>query len=197
MNDFDGFENYDDYDEFEDFEEYEEYQGFQLPVFDFYTTFTFYCENGYRTDNLEDAIKHGYCEGRGRSFSFGHGNAFETFDYNILPVIENFSMELEDFHYIFFIRYFKDGEYFKGHELWYTSHDVVDGKLKPLVGPASDPYEYLDQGYEVYIFERDGFVIVLSALDWENCSTEYTGFRVKAEEFYKVWNEMPFPEPYR
>lgn len=172
-------------------------ENIMLPIFSLQTDVSYYCPDGLVTSDLDEAKEHGYGEGRSTSTSFGHDNAFATFDYSVLPVIEKLSMVLEKEYGVFVLRYYSDGEQFMCHEVWYTSARIENDKLKPLVGTAEDPYNYIDQGVDVYIFERDGFVMVLSAEDWESFSDRFTGFRVKAEEFYEVWNAMTFPEPYR
>lgn len=189
------YEEFDD-DEFDD-EFYDDHEGIELPVFSFPTSVTYWCDNGFKTSDLEEAKAHGYGKGRSRSTSWGHGDAFETFDFSILPVIEKFSMTLEKGGMFFWWDCYSDGVRFMRDELWYTSRDMENGKLKPLVGTAKNPYNFIDQGVDIYIFERDGYVIVLSAENWESFSPLHTGFRVKAEEFYKAWDEMVVPEPYR
>lgn len=168
-----------------------------LPIFSLKTEVHYYCPDGFVADNLAEAKEHGYGKGRSRATSFGHGDAFATFDYIVLPVIENLSMKLERAYGVFQLTYYSDSKLVMRHEAWYTSRWIEDGKLKPLVGTVEHPYNYIDQGVDIYIFERDGYVCVLSAEDWESFSPLFTGFRVKAEEFYGVWDEMPFPEPYR
>ena len=169
----------------------------ELPIFSVKTEVHYHCPDGFVADNLDEAKVHGYGKGRSRSVSFGHGDAFVTFDYSILPVIEKLSMKLEKTYKTFWLTYYSNEEQVMRHEVWYSSRYIENGKLKPLVGTAEAPYNYIDQGVDVYIFEKDGYVCVLSAEDWESFSDKFTGFRVKAEEFYKVWNEMPFPEPNR
>lgn len=168
-----------------------------LPIFSFPTSVNYYCPDGLVTDSLEEAKEHGYGPVGTRCFSFGHGDAFTTFDYSVLPVIENFSMVMEKNWGTFTLDCYSDGQRFMPLEVWYTSRQIENGKLKPLVGTADEPYNYIDQGVDFYIFERDGYVIVLSAENWESGSDMFTGFRVKAEEFYEAWDKMPFPEPYR
>lgn len=174
-----------------------EYDRIELPIFNFQTDVHYYCPDGLVTDDLEEAEEHGYGKSGNRATSFGHGNAFATFDYSILPVIEKISMTLEKNYGCFLLDYYSDRERFMRHEVWYTSSDMEGGKLKPLVGTADNPYNYIDQGEDIYIFERDEYVMVLSAENWESFSSLFTGFRVKAEEFYAAWNKMVFPEPYR
>ena len=106
-------------------------------------------------------------------------------------------MKMEACYGTFLITYYSDGEEFMRHELYYTSKQIENGKLKPLVGTVKDPYNYIDQGEDIYIFEREGYVMVLSAMNWESFSDLFTGFKVKAEEFYKAWDKMEFPKPYR
>jgi len=184
-------EEYDDF----DCEDYEE-EYIELPIFSLYTSVTYYCDDGFQTDDLEEAKAHGYGKGRSRATSWGHGDAFETFDYNVLPLMEKFSMKVEKNGMFFSIDFFSDGICFMRDEVWYTERDFVDGKLRPLVGTAKRPYNFIDQGVDIYIFERDGYVMVLSAENWEAFSDLFTGFRVKAEEFYRAWEETDFPEPY-
>lgn len=186
----------DDYEEdFEYDDDYEEY--LPLPVFSLKTSVTYWCEDGFRTSDLEEAKAHGYGKGRSRSVSWGYGDAFETFDYSILPLVEKFSMSLNKVGLFFWIEFFSDGICFMKDEVWYTSRDIVDGKLRPLVGTTKDPYNFIDQCVDIYIFERDGYVMVLSAEDWETSKDKFTGFRVKAEEFYQAWDAMEIPEPYK
>lgn len=178
-------------------DEDEDWEYIRLPRFHFETHVTYWCENGFKTSDLEEAKAHGYGKGRSKSVSWGHGNAFETFDYNVLPLIEKLSMTLCKSGLFFWIEFFSDGISFMKDEVWYTSRDIVDGKLQPLVGTAENPYNFIDQGVDIYIFERDGYVMVLSAENWEAYSDIFTGFRVKAEEFYQAWDAMEVPEPYK
>lgn len=171
--------------------------GYRLPIFSLETHVTYWCDNGYKTSDLEDAKAHGYGKGRSRSVSWGHGDAFETFDYSVLPLMENLSISIGKGGMFFYIDFMSNGIRFMRDEVWYTSRDIVDGKLKPLVGTAKCPYNFIDQGVDIYIFERDGYVMVLSAENWEAYSDKFTGFRAKAEEFYAAWDAMEVPEPYK
>lgn len=187
-------ENY--YEEIDDWYDYEEEM---LPTFELRGIFHFCCPDGFVALDIKEAKKHGYGNGVGKGRSMGIGPSdglFEKFDFSFLPEIENFSMEIEKTSG-FLIRYYDNDYNFKSHYLWYTSHDIEDGKLKPLVGTPDEPYDYIDQGILAYIFEKDGFVIVLKAIDWEAGCLDFTGFKVKSETFYKAWSEMPFPEPYQ
>jgi len=168
-----------------------------LPIISIDTYVTYYCPDGYQTSDLKEAEAHGYGTGRSTMTTFGHRDAFERFDYSGLPVIDKFSMVLEKNYGVYTLTYYCDREQIMRQEVWYTSEDMQDGKLPPLVGTAKNPYNYIDQGVDEYIFERDGFVMVLSAMNWESFSNSFTGFRVKADEFYQIWNKMPIPEPYR
>ena len=167
-----------------------------LPIFSFPTYVTYYCEGGFMTDDLKEAKKHGYGTNGNRSASFGHRDAFETFDHSVLPVITGISMTLESLGGGYLLTYYTDEkEKFFVHEVWYNSKNIENGKLKPLVGTAQNPYNYIDQGEDIYIFEREGYVMVLSAMNWEAYSDMFTGFKVKKEEFYKAWDKMEFPMP--
>lgn len=169
-----------------------------LPIFSFPTSVHYYCDDGLITSDLEEAKAHGYGRDGNRTTSFGHGNAFETFDHNVLPVITGLYMTLEPLGGVFLLEYYTDevGK-FMTHEVWYSSRDFKDGKLRPLVGSAKNPYNYIDQGEDIYIFERDGYVMVLSAMNWEAFSSMFTGFKVKTEEFYAAWDKMDYPKPRR
>ena len=174
-----------------------QYDYIDLPIFSLYTSVTYYCPDGLVTKDLEEAKAHGYGESGNRATAFGHGDAFATFDYSVLPVIEGLSLVLEQSCGYYDLDYYSGEERFMSHEVWYTSKDMQDGKLRPLVGTADNPYNYIDQGVDVYLFERDGYVMVLSAMNWESFSDHFTGFRVKAEEFYAAWEKMSVPAPRR
>lgn len=178
-------------------DEYDDWEMSIIPVFSLETHITYYCDDGYRTSDLEEAKAHGYGAGRSKAYSWGHGNAFATFDYSILPVIENFNVKLEKNGMFYTLSHYSDKHRVMRTEVWYTGKNLENGVLKPLVGTAENPYRFIDQGVDDYMFERDGYVIVLSAVNWESGSDLFSGFRVKAEEFYKAWNEMVIPEPYK
>ena len=167
-----------------------------LPIFLFPTYVNYYCPDGLVTDNLEEAKAHGYGLGGNKSTSFGHGDAFETFDHSVLPVMTGIHMTLDRLGGVYLLAYYtKEMEKFFVHEVWYNSKNIENGKLKPLVGTAKNPYNYIDQGEDIYIFERDGYVMVLSAMNWEAYSDMFTGFKVKKEEFYEAFGKMDFPMP--
>ena len=167
-----------------------------LPIFSFPTYVSYYCPDGLVTDNFEEAKAHGYGTVGNRSASFGHRDAFETFDHSVLPVITGICMTLERLGGGYLLEYYiEEKEKFFAHEVWYNSKNIENGKLKPLVGTAQNPYNYIDQGEDIYIFERDGYVMVLSAMNWEAYSDMFTGFKVKKEEFYEAFSKMDFPIP--
>lgn len=169
-----------------------------LPIFSIKTYVTYYCPDGLRTSDLQEAKEHGYGKDGSTATSFGHNDEFATFDYSVVPVIEKFSMTMERASWgPYLLEYYSDGEKFASQEVWYSSVDMEEGKLCPLVGTPEKPYNYIDQGVDEYIFERDGYVMVLSAMNWESYSSSFTGFRVKAEEFYRAWEAMEVPEPKR
>ncbi len=190
-------EGWDDVSEAEAWAAYYAESDLMPPVFSLPTFVTYYCDNGFRTSDLEEAKAHGYGKDGSRAASWGHGDAFETFDYSVLPLIEKFSMKVDKNGMFYSVDFFTDGYRFMRDEVWYTSRDIENGKVKPLVGTAKKPYNFIDQGVDIYIFERDGYVMVLSAENWESYSDKFTGFRVKAEEFYQAWEETEFPEPYK
>lgn len=167
-----------------------------LPIFSFPTYVHYYCPDGLITESLEEAKAHGYEKDGDRCASFDHGDAFETFDHSVLPVVTGIRMTLERLGGGYLLEYYtEEMEKFFAHEVWYNSKQIENGKLKPLVGPAKNPYNYIDQGEDIYIFERDGYVMILSAMNWEAYSSMFTGFKVIAEEFYEVWSKMDFPKP--
>lgn len=169
-----------------------------LPIFSFPTSVHYYCDNGFITSDLEEAKAHGYGKNGNKATSFGHGNAFETFDHSILPEVNDVQMKLEAFSFGYLLTYFtKEDEEVMRHEVWYDSNQMENGRLKPLVGTAKNPYNYIDQGEDIYIFERDGYVMVLSAMNWEAFSSMFTGFKVKKEDFYRAWDKMDIPKPNR
>ena len=158
-----------------------------LPIFSFPIYVSYYCPDGLVTDNFEEAKAHGYGTVGNRSASFGH---------SVLPVITGIRMTLERLGGGYLLEYYtEEKEKFFAHEVWYNSKNIENGKLKPLVGTAQNPYNYIDQGEDIYIFERDGYVMVLSAMNWEAYSDMFTGFKVKKEEFYEAFRKMDFPMP--
>ena len=64
-----------------------------LPIFSFPTYVSYYCPDGLVTDNFEEAKAHGYGTVGNRSASFGHRDAFETFEHSVLPVITGICMK--------------------------------------------------------------------------------------------------------
>lgn len=168
-----------------------------LPIFSIRTDVHYYCPDGLVTEDLKEAKEHGYGSDGNRAASFGHGDGFATFDYSVLPEIEKLRLVLERCYGVFLLDCYSGEERFMRNEVWYTGSDMENGRLKPLVGTVDKPYNYIDQGVDIYIFERDGYVMILSACNWESFSDMFTGFRVKAEAFYEAWDKMPVPEPYR
>ena len=87
-----------------------------LPIFSFPTYVNYYCPDGLVTDNLEEAKAHGYGLGGNKSTSFGHRDAFETFDHSVLPVMTGIHMTLDRLGGVYLLTYYtKEMEKFFVH----------------------------------------------------------------------------------
>ena len=99
-----------------------------LPIFTIRTDVHYYCPDGVVTEDLEEAKEHGYGKDGRTATSFGHDDGFATFDYSVLPEIENLSLVLERCYGVFLLDCYSGEERFMRNEVWYTSRVMENGR---------------------------------------------------------------------
>ena len=149
----------------------------------------FFCGNGVVTDDLQTAWEVGWGEGGGGGMSFGYGDGFEKLDLDWFPEPEGkYRIAIKTigpwrimFHYEDEVLFFKNDIFFP--------QDHFPETFNP--GPVSDPYAFSDQGIEVRIFEKDGYIVFLDGsypADNLDDYNRFCAFKVPVEKFHKAWS---------
>lgn len=111
-------------------------------------------------------------------------------DPSAFPLVEAFAIRLRDCgslgHHLDFVD--GDGTQLAGFPWW----DNVEVALKTLdaaripCGTRDTPFEDLEQGWQIYIFEEDSFVYVLQGID-PGCTEFPAWFKVNKADYFAAW----------
>ena len=147
----------------------------------------YYCDD-LITEDLDTALEHGWGEDGSRAFSFGYGNAFQKIDLDLLPEPEgNYSISIKKVGPWNYMLHYEDGMLFFRNDIYFFNDDFPE-TFNP--GPISKPYEFLDQGTYVRIFEKDGYIVFLqgaSPADNLHDYNRFTAFKAAKDRFQKAW----------
>lgn len=167
---------------------------------------TYHCPDGFVAKTWEEANRHLKDKDEIIRVKCNGKIEFGTFNYKELPELFELRMTIKKNYEKYTLSFYQGRELVMSMAFGENCIDEekqaeaeeggpLDGQqtspvIQPPVGTPENPYHFVDYESEVYFFERDGQMIVLNAL--YGIGTEraaYWGIRMKAEDFYKAWEE--------
>ena len=149
----------------------------------------FYFGNGVVTDDLETAWEAGWGDSVGGAMTFGYGDVFKKLDLDWLPEPEGkYRITIKTIGSWNIMLHYEDEVPFYKNIIDFPN-DQFPETFTP--GPASKPYVYSDQGTELRIFEKDGYIVFLDGsfpVDNLDDYNRFCAFKVPVEKFHKAWS---------
>ena len=154
----------------------------------------YYCDD-FVTDDLDTALAAGWGKDGSRVSSFGYGDSFDNIDLDWLPEPKKkYSIVINKYSFFYSMHHYDGGENFFRNIIYFPNNQLPE-TFNP--GPVSKPYNFSDQGIEVRIFEKNGYVVFLRGsfpADNLNDFNRFLAFKVPVGIFQKAWRTKGFEE---